>query len=133
MNILKNLHFFKQKKVMVFGTFDILHKGHFNFFKQAKKYGNLIVVIARDENVRKVKGQLPKNNESDRLKNVQKSVGKVILGDKKDKLKVIRKIKPDVICVGYDQIVPINDLKNIGVHVKILKSYQPHKYKSSKM
>ena len=41
---------------MVFGTFDGLHKGHLNFFKQAKKLAQksfLIVSIARDLNVLK--------------------------------------------------------------------------------
>jgi FAD synthetase len=133
MNPLKKFIFFKQKQVMVFGTFDILHKGHFNFFKQARKYGDLIVVIARDNNVKKIKGQLPKNNELIRLKNVQKYTPKVILGGKVDKLKVIKKIKPDIICVGYDQIVPINDLNLVGIPVKFLKPYKHHKYKSSKL
>ena len=56
------------KAVMVFGTFDILHPGHINFFKQAKKYGNLIAVIARDRTVKQVKGRLPKYSEKQRLK-----------------------------------------------------------------
>ena len=57
-------------KVMVFGTFDILHPGHLNFFKQAREFGNfLIAVIARDKTVLKIKGRLPKNNEKKRLKN----------------------------------------------------------------
>ena len=41
------------KKVICFGTFDILHLGHVNFFKQAKSLGDeLVVVIARDVNVK---------------------------------------------------------------------------------
>ena len=45
-----------RKKVMVFGTFDIFHKGHENFLKQAKKLGDcLTVVVARDETVLKFK------------------------------------------------------------------------------
>ena len=42
------------KKVIVFGTFDILHQGHLDFFRQAKQYGDyLIVAVAHDENVKK--------------------------------------------------------------------------------
>ena len=42
---------------MAFGTFDLLHPGHEHFLKQAKRYGDLIVVIARDNTVLKVKGK----------------------------------------------------------------------------
>ena len=45
-------------KIMAFGTFDILHAGHLNFFKQARKlskYPFLIVSVARDVNVKKIK------------------------------------------------------------------------------
>ncbi len=131
--MMKFFKLFNPKKVMIFGTFDILHKGHLNFFKQAKKYGSLIVVIARDKNVLKVKGKLPRNNEGVRLSNVKKYVRNVVLGDEEDKLKVVKKLKPSLICVGYDQKYPINDLKKIGIPVKVLKPYKVHKYKSSKL
>ena len=46
-------------KVMVFGTFDYLHEGHKDFFRQAKQYGDeLVVVVARDETVKQIKGKL---------------------------------------------------------------------------
>ena len=60
----------KMKKVMVFGTFDIFHDGHRDYFKQAREFGDyLIVVVARDENVLKIKGNIPRNNEKAREKN----------------------------------------------------------------
>ena len=49
------------EKIMVFGTFDGVHKGHINFFKQARvlsKNPYLIVSIARDKNVKKIKGKI---------------------------------------------------------------------------
>ena len=53
---------------MVFGTFDGLHFGHHNFFRQARKYGDyLIVVVARDKTVKKVKKHLPRLKEKQRL------------------------------------------------------------------
>ncbi|MBU0625913.1 adenylyltransferase/cytidyltransferase family protein [Patescibacteria group bacterium] len=46
----------KKKKVMLFGTFDILHPGHEYVFSQAKNYGDCVmVVLARDVTVKKVK------------------------------------------------------------------------------
>lgn len=44
----------KNVKVMVFGTFAVLHPGRLYFFNQAKKHGDkLIAVVARDVNVKK--------------------------------------------------------------------------------
>ena len=60
-------------KVMVFGAFDILHKGHLFYFSKAKEFGDyLIVVIARDETIRKVKSRDSYNSENKRLEEVQK-------------------------------------------------------------
>lgn len=130
------------KKVMVFGTFDIFHKGHKSFLKQAKQYGDyLIVVIARDKTVLKVKGKVPLNKEYDRLQIAKKSnlADELILGDLKDKYKVIEKYKPDIICLGYDQITFTKKLDKILKKINLdkikiirLKSYKSDKYKSSK-
>ncbi|MBR9691787.1 adenylyltransferase/cytidyltransferase family protein [Candidatus Woesearchaeota archaeon] len=117
------------KSVMVFGTFDILHKGHLSLFSQAKRYGDyLIAVVARDKTVEKVKGRKPRNNEKKRLKEVSKYADKAILGYIYDKQKIVKKYKPNVICLGYDQKDFIDGLK-----FKRLKAYKPHKYKSSKL
>lgn len=131
----------EKRKVMVFGAFAILHPGHLYFFRQAKKYGGkLIVVVARDATVKKIKGFLPKLDERARRQMVGalKMVDKAILGDKVDWYKVILKYKPDVICLGYDQTAPANfreELQKRGVGAKIirLKSHKQKKYKSSKI
>ena len=94
------------KKIMVFGTFDILHPGHLNFFKQAKKLGDyLIVIIGRDETVQKIKGRFPQNNEKKRLDKIkqQKIVDKTLLGNLDDPYKIIKQEKPDIVALGYDQ------------------------------
>ncbi len=124
------------KKIMVFGTFDILHKGHKNFFAQAKKHGDyLIVVIARDKTVKEVKGKLPINKEKTRQKNVVKIkiAEEVLLGDLKDKYKAIKKYKPDIICLGYDQKNFVKGLSAIDVKILKLKAYKPNIFKSSKL
>ncbi|MFA5021982.1 MAG: adenylyltransferase/cytidyltransferase family protein [Patescibacteria group bacterium] len=126
------------KKVMVFGTFDGLHAGHLNLFKQAKKFGDqIIVVIARDKNVKKIKGRLPKFNELKRLGGIKKIniADTVVLGQIRDPYQVIKKYQPDIICLGYDQVNFTADLKKLFPKIKIirLKSYQPNIYKSSKI
>lgn len=128
----------KKVKIMVFGTFDILHLGHLNFLKQAKKYGDyLIIVVARDKTVKKVKGKKPKKNEKIRLAEIKKLkiADRVVLGDLKNKLRIVYEFKPDIICLGYDQKNFVALLKKIKFPLKIvrLKPYQAKEYKSSKL
>lgn len=128
-------------KIMAFGTFDGLHKGHLNLFKQAKKLARnsfLIVSIARDRNVKKIKGEKPRLSETKRLALVKKCklVDKAILASLKNYLSRIIKERPDVIVLGYDQMIYIDnfkkDLKNKGILAKIvrLKPYKEHIYKN---
>ena len=96
----------KAKKVMVFGVFDLLHPGHLNFLIQAKELGDkLIVSVARDLNVFKVKELRPVHHESLRLKNISllPIVDKAVLAGLKDPWPHIMKEKPDIIALGYDQ------------------------------
>lgn len=127
------------KNVLIFGTFDRLHTGHLYFLKQAKKYGNLSVVVARDKTVKEVKYKLPKQNEKQRQLAIKKTglVKRVLLGNLKNKYSIIKKIKPDIICLGYDQKFFIHNLpiiiKKYKLKIEIirLKPYKPHLYKTS--
>ncbi len=122
---------------MVFGTFDILHPGHLDYFKQARKLGDyLIVVVARDKTSEKIKGKKPKNKEKIRLKRIKKleMVDKAVLGYVADMFKVIKKEKPAVVCFGYDQKVEkglVKKIKKAKIKIKRLKGYKTRKYKSS--
>lgn len=127
---------------MIFGTFDGVHKGHLDFFKQAKKLTTksfLIVSIARDKNVLKIKGKLPTLNEKKRIILIKKCkmVNKVVLSGVKDHIPHIVKESPDIIALGYDQKAYVKnlkkDLKNEGVLVKIvhLKPYKEKIYKNN--
>jgi len=128
------------KKVMAFGTFDLFHAGHESYLKQAKVLGDyLIVIIARDETVQKIKGNPPLHNEQERLKSVKMTgiADKVILGYKNDKYKVLKKLRPDVIALGYDQFVFTQRLEKTLIDLKLnadivrLTPYLPQIYKSS--
>lgn len=127
------------KKVMVFGTFDILHPGHIHALKEAKKYGDfLVVIVARDQTVNSVKARPPVHDEVTRLNNLRalNIANLVRLGNLDDKYAVIREEKPDVIALGYDQKAFTDDLAKImGDKVPIvrLSAYQPEIYKSSKI
>lgn len=132
----------KKNIVMVFGTFDILHLGHKNFFNQVKKKvknGFLTCSIARDVNVRKIKCKLPRNNEQNRKINLEKTgwVDKVVLGAKKNYILHIKNQKPNFIALGHDQLEYtenlLEKLQRVGVKVKIIrmKPYKRHVYRSS--
>ncbi|MBW6440918.1 adenylyltransferase/cytidyltransferase family protein [Patescibacteria group bacterium] len=131
------------KNVMVFGTFDILHKGHEDFFRQARKLGEyLIVIVARDKNVLKIKGKLPRNGEIVRQRKIVESklADEVAIGSIEDRYKIIQEFKPNVICLGYDQKVSERELREKLIEFGLAKtkiirldSFFPEIYKSSKL
>lgn len=132
----------QKKRVMVFGTFDVVHQGHRSLFRQARAYGNeLVAVVARDEIVKAVKGRLPHFDEETRRAAVEKEklVDRAVLGDPEDRYAVIEALKPDVICLGYDQRTFVdqlpNELQKRGISADIirLKPFKPERYKSSKI
>src|SRR3990172_10220188 len=55
------------KKVMVSGSFDLLHSGHIAFLEQAAKYGDLYVAVGSDKTVYDLKGRVPINSQEERL------------------------------------------------------------------
>ena len=91
--------------VVATGTFSVLHPGHITYLEEARKLGDrLIVIVARDEFVRKRKNSCP-IPEQQRLAVVGalKPVDEAILGDKEDIFKPIEELKPDIIALGRDQ------------------------------
>lgn len=126
--------------VMAFGTFDYFHAGHEDYLKQAKALGDeLVVVVARDETVKRVKNQKPHHAERRRLREVAacKHVDKALLGHADDKYRVIRKVKPDILALGYDQFVFTYGLKQLFIKEKMntqiirLNAFEPNTFKSS--
>jgi len=131
-------------KVLVFGTFDHLHPGHLDFFQQAKALGtHLIVGIGRDKVVQRIKGKLPRHDETSRKKAVEDYAlaNEVLLLSENpgERFSWIKKISPDIIALGYDQAAFTetlsDDLLRHGIHcvIKRLKPFHPEIYKSSKI
>jgi FAD synthetase len=130
------------KKVMAFGSFDVLHKGHEAYLKEAKSYGDyLVVIVAKDENILRFKGRKPKHDEEYRLKQVKRLdlVDEAVLGYKNDVFEVLEEYKPDVICLGYDQKIDEGKLnlelekRNLKAEIVRAKPFKPEIYKSSKL
>ena len=126
--------------VVIFGTFDKVHKGHKYFINQAKSLGDkLTVVIARDSTVKKVKKRVPLLTEDQRkeLVSQEESVDQAVLGNEDDPYRIIEELKPTIIALGYDQNVFVTNLKQIlkdrGVTPQIVRiaSHLPSIYKSS--
>ena len=126
----------KDNIVMAFGTFDLLHEGHKFFLNEARKHGDLTVIIARDERVRELKGRYPHENENMRLEKI-KNIGlkNVFLGHETNVYHFIDVIKPDIICLGYDQSFFVDKLIETYPNVKIvrLKPYKEDIFKSCKI
>ncbi len=130
------------KVVMAFGTFDLLHPGHLYYLKQAKRFGDkLIVVVARDSTVHKVKKRFPKYDELERLEYIRELpyVDKAVLGYEEDKYEIIEEINPDIVVLGYDQDAFTKnlqeELKRRGCKAKVIRvgAYKADRYKSSKL
>ncbi len=126
--------------VLVTGVFDGLHPGHEDLFRQAHEQGeHLIVLVARDETVKRVKGHWPRIKEMKRLEAIRNHplVQDARLGGLGDKLATIEDIKPDVIMLGYDQQAFTEDLEaklaTRNLHPRIVRAtaFQPERYKSS--
>ncbi len=115
------------KKVVAVGTFDLIHAGHIEFLWEAKRYGRLYVIVARDTNVARAKGRPPIVPEAQRLKVIEnlKPVDYAVLGDEKDFLKPIREIRPDIIILGPDEQYPVDKLKRelgeMGINAEVIK------------
>lgn len=127
---------------MCAGTFDTIHPGHLFYLSEAKKYGDkLIVVVARDWTSEKFKGKKPFHNEKERLEAVRmlNIVDEAVLGRQGNIFDIIKEIKPDAICLGYDQNVQKqqleDELKKRGIKADVIRigAYMPHMYKSSKI
>lgn len=130
---------------MVFGTFDIVHRGHENFFEQARdlaKEPYLIVSVARDGVVTRLKGKAPRNSEKERLAEVARNplVDRAVLGEEYGYIAHIAAESPDILALGYDQEGKYvenleSTLREAGLSPKIvrLKPFHPELYKTSKL
>ncbi len=106
-SILKKIKFLKSKKkkiVLCHGVFDLVHLGHIEHFKSAKKFGDfLIVSITKDKFIKKGPGR-PLFNEQQRMDflNNIKIIDYVILSNSESSLDVINFVKPDFYVKGPD-------------------------------
>jgi FAD synthetase len=128
----------KNKRVLIAGTFDILHPGHIFLINEAAKLGDVYVVVATDKNRELYSGEAPIVPEQQRLEIIKniKNVKLAKLGrHDNDTLKTVEDINPDIILLGPDQKFSLEKLKKAlvmkgmnHIEVKRLENYYD-KYK----
>ena len=128
---------------MAFGSFDVIHPGHLFYLRHAKALGKeLVVVLATDSSIERIKKIKPKYTQRERLEHIRALpyVDKAIIGHEgEDPLAIVEEIKPGIIALGYDQRYEIEDLKEQlkkrGLDVDIFRigAYKDNIYKSSKL
>ncbi|MEE9585895.1 MAG: adenylyltransferase/cytidyltransferase family protein [Nitrososphaerales archaeon] len=124
----------RRQIVVVFtgGVFDIIHPGHLFTLLSANKLGDVLVVsVARDKTVKKIKSRFPLNNEKTRVDLVGslRCVDLALLGSETDIFEVVERVRPDVIALGYDQKHDVDELyseaKRRGLQIKVVRFNSP--------
>ena len=107
--------------VLAAGVFDLLHYGHIRYLEEAKKTGGpdsrLVVIVARDETVRRQKGSDPIIPEDQRRAVIEalRVVDEALLGfEDLDLDRVLQQVKPDIVVVGHDQVAIKNQVEKIN-------------------
>ena len=111
-----------KRRVLVAGTFDLIHAGHIYLINEASKLGDVYVVVATDDNREIFSGERPIIPQEQRLEIIKnlKNVKDARLGrSDNDTLKTVEEIKPDIILLGPDQRYSSDILKE-GLEKKCL-------------
>ena len=94
------------KKVITYGTFDLLHQGHVNLLRRAKELGDYLIVGVTNDNFDRERGKLNVvNNVLERVEAVRATgfADKVIIEDYVgQKIDDIQKYGVDVFAIGSD-------------------------------
>lgn len=114
-----------KKKILVYGGFDTMHRGHRRFLKRAKNLGDkLYVGVLTDSYLKKYK-QEPIFNEVDRLEAIRdlSYVDNAFCVSENSYEVMMETIKPDLVVHGSDwkDAPSIQLAKKLGIKTKILK------------
>ncbi len=120
LEIIKKIRKNNKKIVLCHGVFDLVHIGHINYFKEAKKLGDILVVsITSDKFVNKGPGR-PSFTLSQRLDFLEQIqiIDFIIVSNYETASNVIKKIKPNVYCKGLDYKKKLYSDKNLREEIK---------------
>ena len=117
--------------VLTGGKFNRIHKGHLWFLKNAKNLGDkLVVVLANDKNNKRPYA-MPAKQRKKQLEELG-IADKVVVGDEKDFYRIIKKTKPSVIALGYDQVLPRGVKEKLDKKIRIVRLKRHGDYSTRK-
>lgn len=126
--------------IAIFGSFDGLHPGHEHLLQEAKTFGDVLVILAQDGVIRRLKHREPHypfETRHEALKS-RPEVWRVRASDEREgEYHCILEEMPEIVGFGYDQ----QELKENflawkeknGYHCTTvtLSPFEPHTYKTS--
>lgn len=103
------------KKVITYGTFDLLHQGHINLLRKAKDLGDYLIVGVTNDSFDRERGKLNvRNNVLERVESVRATglVDQIIIEDYVgQKIDDIQKYDVDIFAIGSDWFGKFDYLK----------------------
>jgi len=118
----------KLRVVFIGGTFEVIHPGHLYTIQEAKKLGDvLVVVVARDATVRRMKKREPLAPEERRVEVVGaiKPVDVAILGSETNIYDTLERVRPDVVsfgCYHYHREQEVQrEAKKRGIELSVVR------------
>lgn len=126
----------KEGKKVVFtnGCFDILHSGHIHIFREAKKWGDVLIVAVNDDSsVKKIKGPsrpiFPLEERLEILEAVE-DIDYLVSFAEETPQEVIASLLPDVLVKGGDwkieEVVGKREVERAGGKVIIIPFLESH-------
>ncbi|MDR0453446.1 MAG: bifunctional D-glycero-beta-D-manno-heptose-7-phosphate kinase/D-glycero-beta-D-manno-heptose 1-phosphate adenylyltransferase HldE [Deferribacteraceae bacterium] len=95
-----------KKIVFTNGCFDVLHRGHIDYMRRARKLGDMLIVgLNSDASTKRLKGQSrPINNQNDRafMLSALECVDHVVVFEEDTPYNLLAQIRPDILVKGGD-------------------------------
>ncbi len=102
------------KRVLTYGTYDLMHYGHIRLLKRAKQQGDYLIVAVSTDEFNAIKGKKAYHDYETRKKMLEaiRYVDLVIPeNDWDQKLKDVKEYRADVFCMGDDWVGEFDHLK----------------------